>query len=73
MAEGNPQTQRRIGFAVILALFAVLVPSAILLGVTLMPAPVRQTELVVVAAGFEAKALAGLIAREMDGRPPIKL
>ena len=30
-------------------------------------------ELVVVAAGFETKALAGLIAREMDGRPPIKL
>jgi hypothetical protein len=30
-------------------------------------------ELVVVAAGFEATALAGLIAREMDGRPPIRL
>jgi hypothetical protein len=30
-------------------------------------------ELVVVAAGFEATALAGLIAGEMDGRLPVKL
>jgi hypothetical protein len=33
----------------------------------------NDRELVVVAAGFEAKALAGLIAREMDGRLPVKL
>jgi hypothetical protein len=33
----------------------------------------NDRELVVVAAGFEAHALAGLIAREMDGRLPVKL
>jgi len=33
----------------------------------------NDRELVVVAAGFEANALAGLIAREMDGRLPVKL
>jgi len=33
----------------------------------------NSRELVVVAAGIEAKALAGLIAREMDGRLPVKL
>ena len=33
----------------------------------------NSRELVVVAAGIEAKALAGLITREMDGRLPVKL
>jgi hypothetical protein len=33
----------------------------------------NSQELVVVAAGIEAKVLAGLIAREMDGRLPAKL
>lgn len=33
----------------------------------------NSRELVVVVAGIEAKALAGLITREMDGRLPVKL